>query len=153
MKIWQASDDWFHESNIQKAIKDYLKLSFGDPTKESDCLKKEKGPDLFYEEKAIPAFSLQVEVKGFPSDKYTNGMKQGQKKRTSPKLQAKHWFAEALLSLIRAKEKDAGLLAAMGIPKMAVYERLWEETKGSMKVLGITCFWVSEDGTVTHSGH
>ena len=44
---------------------------------------------------------LLVEVKGWPSTTYAKGERAGQPKPTQPTLQATHWFAEGLTTLIR----------------------------------------------------
>ncbi len=41
-----------------------------------------------------------IEVKGYPTTVHTKGKDKGKPKPTNPKLQAKHWFSEALLSSI-----------------------------------------------------
>lgn len=86
--------------------------------------KKERGHDI---ESIKDGKKVIMEVKGYSSDKYVSGPKKGKKKRTDPKLQAKHWFGEALLSLLIAKSKNPSYKIAVGLTKFRVYEKLLED--------------------------
>jgi hypothetical protein len=74
------------------------------------------------------------------------GIKKGDPKPTDPRLQAKHWFAELLLSLLIQKSKGPATLLAMGLPKFETYQRLLNKTEH--KKLGFTCFIVDQDGNI-----
>lgn len=148
MNNWKPEDDWFHESNVQALVKNYLKSKLGTPTKEANCLKKERGPDLLFSKNGI---DLQIEIKGYPSDKYARGPKIGKKKPTPPKTQAKHWFAQVMRDVIIAKGKNPNLQIAIGLPQYEVYETLWKYSLWATKKLGIKCYWVSEKGNVSIS--
>lgn len=148
MNNWKPEDDWFHESNVQALVKNHLKHEFGTPTKEANCLKLKKGPDLLFSKNGI---DLQIEIKGYPSDKYVRGEKFGEKKKTSPKTQAKHWFAQVLRDVIIAKGKNQKLEIAIGLPKYEVYETLWKYSLWATKKLCLKCYWVSEKGSVSIS--
>jgi hypothetical protein len=67
--------------------------------------KRERGIDLLLER---DGGRLAIEVKGFPGTVYARGPKKGEAKPTQPALQAKHWFAEALLSAIQCKSRNPG---------------------------------------------
>ncbi|MDO8754230.1 MAG: hypothetical protein Q7J80_10090, partial [Anaerolineales bacterium] len=89
-----------------------------------------------------------IEVKGYPSDKYMDGEKRGQSKKTLPTLQAQHWFSVALISAIRRKNKSPNSSVAIGLPEFQKYQRLIEETKWAFEKLEIQIFIVKPSGEV-----
>ena len=144
MSEWDRTKDWFWEGNIQQKIIDFLEnkegfkiIRFCDP--------KTKGPDILAERHGI---LRQIEVKGYPSDKYATGPNEGQKKPTNPRLQAKHWFGEALLTLLIAKSNNTGLEISLGLPKKQRYIDLLNNTSWVRKMMGISCYMVDETGNV-----
>ena len=60
--LWKPQDDWYHESNIQERIKDYLTMHWGKPVHASDANTKERGPDLLFQNHQL---RLRVEIKRF----------------------------------------------------------------------------------------
>ncbi|MBA7622762.1 hypothetical protein ES703_30148 [subsurface metagenome] len=110
--------------------------------------KRARGPDIIGEKDSQ---RIIVEVKGYPSDKYVKdnpkrGIKKGDPKPTDPRLQAKHWVAELLLSLLIQKSKGPAALLAMGLPKFETYQRLLDRI--GYKKLGFACFIADKDGNV-----
>jgi hypothetical protein len=71
-----------------------------------------------------------------------------QKKPTNPILQAKHWFAEALYDLIRAKSARPELEIALGFPRFERYVKLLREVEWFREKAGLLCYLVSENGEV-----
>lgn len=146
MKIeWNYEDEWFEETNISRKIRDFLVQHGYEITKFCED-KKERGHDI---ESIKEGKKIIMEVKGYPSDKYVSGPKKGKKKRTDPKLQAKHWFGEALLSLLMPKSKNPESKIIIGLPKFKVYERLLEKVKFVMEKLEFGYVLVDENGDVT----
>lgn len=145
MKIgWRYEDEWFEETNVSIKIKEFLE------SKDYDILKfsfdkTEKGHDI---EATKEGEHFILEVKGYPSDKYVSGPNKGLKKRTNPKLQAEHWFAEALLSLVIAKSKELKCHICMGLPDMLKYRELINKSKILQERLSISYFLVEENGKV-----
>jgi len=144
-KIWEPEDDWFYESRIQLVIKESLISDGWNLLKESVTSLRETGPDLFMEKNSE---KLRIEVKGWPSNNYVKGKNKGQKKKTNPAIQARHWFGEALLTLILAKCIDPKLKIAMGLPIKKTYETKWKEIEWLRDKLGLEVYWVSEQGIV-----
>jgi hypothetical protein len=68
--------------------------------------------------------------------------------RSQPALQAKHWFAEALLGAVRTKGATEHYDVALTFPEMPRYRALLAETEWAIRRLGIVVFFVREDGTV-----
>lgn len=146
LRNWSYEDEWFEETNVSTKIKEFLEKS-GYKIIKFNADKMARGPDIVGEKDSQ---RIIVEVKGYPSDKYVKdnpkrGIKKGDLKPTDPKLQAKHWVAELLLSLLIQKSKDPATLA-MGLPKSETYQRLLDKIE--YKKLGFICFIVDENGNV-----
>ena len=141
---WSYEKEWFEEGNVSRKIKEFLEDN-GYTILKFNIDKRARGHDI---EAIKNGEKLIVEVKGFPSDRYVKGKKKGQPKRTHPNLQAKHWFAEALLSLIIAKSENPKIKIAIGLPNFKKYRELIDKTGYFRKIFGLTCYWVNEDGTV-----
>lgn len=92
---------------------------------------------------------MVVEVKGYPSDKYVNGKNKGKKKRTYPKLQAKHWFSEAMFHVLNEKCKDwENVSIAIGLPRFPKYEEMISNIKDLNEKIGIIYYLVNSDGEI-----
>lgn len=91
---------------------------------------------------------LIVEVKGYPSKTYERGPRKGQPKRTNPATQARHWFAEALLTALLRQAANRQHHVAIAFPEFAVYTKLLTRVTESLKLLGLIVLLVQESGTV-----
>jgi len=120
---------------------------WGEPVQEADANTREHGADLIFQKDSR---RLRIEVKGYPSDKYMHGAKQGQPKRTKPTTQARHWFAEAFFGLAKAMSKDQALDFALGLPKIEPFPKLWAEIKWVASKMNLGCYFVSENGEVKY---
>jgi hypothetical protein len=107
---WKPQNDWFHESNVQRRIKNGPARRWGTPIAEANAIIKNQGPDLLFQDGSR---RLRIEVKGFPSRKYVSGKRMGKTKKAIPSTQAPHRFGEALTGLIKAKSKDPKLSIAL----------------------------------------
>jgi Holliday junction resolvase-like predicted endonuclease len=122
---WSYENEWFEETNVARKIVAWLEkkgwtiLRFNED-------KRQRGPDIVAVKEGR---KMIIEVKGYPSDKYVRGEKKGQKKPTPPNLQAKHWFAEAILTIIREKHREPSSTVAIGLPRKSVYLKLISEVK------------------------
>ncbi|MBD3181424.1 hypothetical protein GF312_03975 [Candidatus Poribacteria bacterium] len=141
---WTYESEWFEKTNVSLKIKDYL-VNGGYTITKFNVAKTEKGHDI---EAKKDGKKLIIEVKGFPSDKYVRGRNKGKKKPTNPRLQAKHWIAEALFSLIQAKNKKPDAIIAFAFPKFDRYTNLVNSIRDIMKILDLRCFFVSKNGNV-----
>jgi len=146
---WDRSLDWFWEGNVQERIIDYmLNVEKFEILIKSNTFKKTRGPDILARKDDL---LRQVSVKGYPSDKYTTdfpGGKKGEKKKTRPATQARHWFSEALLELILAKSDREHLEIALGFPKFQTYLSLLNKIKFFREKIGLYCYLVSQNGQV-----
>ena len=99
-----------------------------------------------------------MEVKGYPlSGKYANPNRAGEKKRTKASLQAAHWFAEALSTLLARRQlvetyavDQSAPLPALAFPVEKVYRDRVEAVEWALEKLGVKVFWVLENGRVTY---
>jgi len=64
-------------------------------------------------------------------------------------LQAKHWFSEALLSLLLAKcEAWDEVIIAMGLPRFPKYKELITRIAPLKEKIGIRCYFVDVSGKI-----
>ncbi len=137
--------DWFWEGHIQGRLRDHLVARGWQLLRESDCLSRERGIDLLLERGGE---KLAVEVKGFPSTTYRRGPMKGQPKPTQPTLQAKHWFAEALLAAILVQSKHPTYAVAIAFPNIRRYRCLIDSTRNALTRVGLGVFLVEDGGAV-----
>lgn len=146
---WKYEDEWFEETNVATKIKAFL-IGQGYTIQRFNDDKKAKGHDLV----AIrDGKKLIVEVKGFPSDKYVNGKNKGQKKRTHPNLQSKHWFSEALTALLIVKSLDWQVTIAIGLPYHNKYLETIDKLRAINEKIGIIYFIVNKNDKVDLIDH
>lgn len=138
-------DEWHWEGNVQAALVTYLALEGWEVVRVADTDSGEQGHDVHARRDGI---RLLAEVKGYPSERYVRGPKRGQRKPTSPNLQARHWFANALLTghLTRGAEPNARV--ALVFPDFVTYRRLAERTRDPLGGAGIEVWFVHPDATV-----
>jgi hypothetical protein len=136
--------DWAWEGNVQSRFVTRLAATGWLITRVADTARRERGVDIVAQRDGQ---QLLVEVKGWPSTTYARGEMAGRPKPTQPTLQAAHWFAEVLMSLIRRGAKP-GQTLAMGLPDMPRYRTLLGEAGWALERLDITIYLVTPDGTV-----
>lgn len=141
MKSWKKSDDWFWEGNIQNRLAAFLREQ-GFTVSETDTLSKKAGVDILAHRLTE---QMLVEVKGWPSDKYMDGPKSGERKKTNPSVQAGHWFSEAVVTLIKRKSKYPNHILALALPDFPRYQDLIMESRWALQRLAIRVFLVSEN--------
>jgi len=142
--MWKKSDDWFWEGNIQEKLAKHFENQ-GYKVTVANTLAKSRGIDILAQKDTD---EILIEVKGYPSDKYVDGINQGQAKKTPSTLQAHHWFSDAFFSVVRRKHKSQKSSVAIGLPASPRYLRLIEEAKWALEKLGIRIFIVTSTGEV-----
>lgn len=138
--------EWYWEGNVQATVRRYLESEGWMIVSEANSATKEAGDDICA---ARNGRTLVVEVKGYPSAGYADPRRVGEVKPTNPTSQAKHWFAEALLRSLRTIGTRRDVLVMMAFPAKPRYQSLLIETGLVLKRLGITVFFVQDDGSVT----
>jgi len=139
-----TASEWAWEGNIQSCIATHLAATGWSIIRVADTAQRERGVDIIAEQDGR---RLLVEVKGWPSNTYARGEHAGQPKPTQPTLQATHWFAEGLATLIR-RGAEPGSRLALGLPDMPRYRTLLSEAGWALDRLDITIFLVHAEGTV-----
>lgn len=114
----------------------------------ADTATKEAGIDVLAE-RAVNR--LAVEVKGYPSERYASGKRRGERKPTRPPVQARHWYAGALLTTMLTRGSHPDWTLALALPDFPTYRSLLERTASSLRALDVDIYLVSEDGRVTRS--
>jgi hypothetical protein len=137
--------DWFWEDRVQDAVARHLAGAGWTIERQADTSRRERGVDILARKRRQ---KLAVEVKGFPSTTYARGPKVGQPKPTAPTLQARHWFAEALLTSLLTKAAHADHEVALALPDMPRFRQLLEATSWALEHLYVGVYIVGEDGTV-----
>jgi hypothetical protein len=137
--------DWFWEGHVQDVIVAHLRRESWTITAESNTAIRAQGYDIAATKGAR---HLVVEVKGYPSTGYRDPRRAGEVKRTAPTLQAKHWFADALLKMVRLRGSHPELELAMAFPDAPRYRSLAEETRTPLRLLRISLYFALPDGRV-----
>ena len=145
---WNKEDDWFWEGNIQLLISKYLTNTGYKEVKIVDTSSKDKGPDITAEKDGT---NWVIEVKGYPSNKYvqdTDRYTKGESKKTNPSTQARHWFSEALTSILLTKSEDPAKEIGLGFPRKDVYINYLNRMSYIRGKLDIYALLVDESGKV-----
>jgi Holliday junction resolvase-like predicted endonuclease len=139
-----TAEEWTWEGNVQSRIVTHLAKTGWNIIAVANTAQRERGVDIIAERDGQ---RMLVEVKGWPSAMYARGERAGQPKPTQPTLQASHWFAELLTSLIR-RGAEHGSRLAMGLPDMPRYRTLLGEAAWALERLDITVYLVTAEGAV-----
>jgi Holliday junction resolvase-like predicted endonuclease len=91
---------------------------------------------------------LAVEVKGYPGKRYADPRRADQIKPTSPSVQARHWYAQAVLKAILTRNDHPHYVVAIALPDAPTYRSLHQRTLGSLQLLDITTFLIAGNGQV-----
>lgn len=141
-----APDAWPWEGAVQRRLREFLEANGWNVVHEADTARHEPGADL---DARMLGRLLLVEVKGYPSKAYRDPRRAGEKKRTNPKLQAHHWFAQAVLKALEMGD-GLGVETAIGLPDDpdGRYEELVESVEVSLHALGIGVYMVPREKPV-----
>jgi hypothetical protein len=137
--------DWFWEGNVQQAAVKYLRANGWFIEATADTASRARGVDILASKDGR---RLAVEVKGFPATTYARGPKAGQPKPTAPTLQARHWFAEAVLTTLLTRARRTDHETAIALPDMPRFRELLHDVEWALDRLNIGVYLISEDGAV-----
>lgn len=137
------TEEWSWEGNVQAAVVRLLAGDRWDIVRVADTASRQHGHDIVA---AKAGMEMLVEVKGFPSTRYVRGPKAGQPKPTSPNLQARHWYANALLSGVLMRSEHPNARVVLAFPRFTTYENLARRTAGTLRANGIEIWLVDEVG-------
>lgn len=139
-------DDWFWEGNVQAVVARHLAGRGAALRSVVDTATRARGTDIVA---VLDGRVLHIEVKGWPSTTYADPRRAGEVKRTQPSLQAKHWYADAVLSALRLRTKHPDDRVVIAFPDMTRYRNLASETTAPLHKVGIETWFVTESGEVT----
>lgn len=140
-----ATDEWFWEGNVVDTVCIYLQKEGWQVFSRADTLSKKQGVDIHCKRTGD---TLLIEVKGYPSTRFRDPRRAAEQKRTKPTVQAKHWYAAAILSAIRLQSKHPDACIALAFPDYPRYRALIADTQPALVKLDISVFLVSEAGEV-----
>jgi len=140
-----AMDDPRWEGNVQAALVRHLVDRGWSIISVADTASQERGVDVVAERAGR---RMLIEVKGWPSTTYVRGDRAGQPKPTAPTVQAKHWFAEVLLAVLRLRERYPKCTVAIALPDVPRYRTLLSEVQSALTELVIVALLVQDGGSV-----
>lgn len=140
-----ATTEWWWEGNVQAAVVRHLAAEGWDIHRVADTSSRERGVDI---DAVRGGERLLAEVKGYPSDTYLRGPKEGTRKPTGAALQARHYFAGALLSGLLMRGDHASARVVLALPAVETYRTLAARTSAPLTQARVELWLVSEGGTV-----
>ena len=143
------ASEWHTEENTQRLLVEWLAGEGWIIVRTAKTATREHGVDVVAERDGQ---RLGVEVKGYPSRFYVTGPNRGQVKTSTPKDQAKKWYAYALVPAMRLRAREPESLSVMCFPDFPVYRELYADTAAALRAAGIEVWVVSEDGGVVRMG-
>lgn len=139
-----VAEDRSREGNVQSRVVAYLAGTGWTIVSVADTARRDHGIDVVAEQDGV---QLMVGAKGWPSTTYARGKRAGQLKPTQPNLQATHWFAEGLATLIRRGAEPNSRLA-LALPDMPRYRSLRAEAGWALRRLNMIVYLVEAAGSV-----
>jgi Holliday junction resolvase-like predicted endonuclease len=143
------ASEWHTEANTQRLLVEWLAGEGWTIVRTANTATREHGIDVVAERDGQ---RLGIEVKGYPSRFYVTGPKKGQLKTSTPKEQAKKWYAHALVPAMRLRTREPDARSVMCFPDFHVYRELYADTALSLRAAAIDVWVVSQDGEVVRLG-
>jgi len=129
-KMEQVYRPWYWEGNVQSVLVDWLVAHGFAIRSVADTAARSQGKDIV----AIDSDGkeLWVTVKGYPEK--------------SSHTQARHWFSDALMSLILYRDENSTVSLALALPDSFVtYLNLATRIDWFRRALPLEIYWISED--------
>ena len=143
------ASEWHTEENTQRLLVEWLAGEGWTIVRTASTATREPGIDVVAERDGQ---RLGIEVKGYPSRFYVTGPNRGQVKTSTPKEQAKKWYAHALVPAMRLRTREPHSLSVICFPDFPVYRELYADTALSLHSAAIDVWVVSQDGVVERLG-
>ncbi|NLT54422.1 MAG: YraN family protein [Actinomycetales bacterium] len=141
-----GDDVWCREANVQAAVVDHLRARGWRVLSTADTERRERGIDVLATREAV---MVAIEVKGYPERRYADPARSHETKPTHPSNQARHWYAQAVLTAMVTRSERPDDQAVIALPDVRRYRDLYRRTRSSLDTCGISLWWVTRDGTVT----
>jgi hypothetical protein len=139
-------DDWPSETSVQGSVVAWLVSQGWRITRVADTKAREHGVDVTA---SRGKERFLVEVKGHPSERYATGERAGQRRKWDPNAQARTYFGDALLAVLRMRDANPGTAIGLALPAMRTFTGLIDQVEASLTALGTFVILVAEDGSVT----
>src|SRR5207248_1105760 len=131
------SAPWYWEGNVQATVARFLAAGGWTIESVADTASRQRGIDLVATKGDR---RLAVEVKGYPGTVYARGERAGQPKPTAPTTQARHWYAQALLTAVLTGDLDDPAEIALAFPDMPRFRELIGRSEWAIRRLGVRVF-------------
>ncbi|TML22106.1 MAG: hypothetical protein E6G35_16360 [Actinobacteria bacterium] len=142
----ESSEDDHSEAAVQARLVAHLAGEGWRIHRVADTASREQGIDVLA---SRGTRTLAIEVKGFPSRSYADPRKAEQVKPTNPAVQARHWYAAAMLQAMLMRQQHPTYDIAVAFPDVPTYRTLHQRTRGSLADLRVATYFVAADGGVT----
>jgi hypothetical protein len=142
-------EEWSWEGNVQAAAIAWLSARGWRIRRVADTGSREHGTDVVAERAGRV---LHAEVKGWPSNRYVDPRRATEPKRTNPSVQARVWFADALMHALRLRDTHTGDAVAIVLPDTGTYRGLASTIAASVDRAEVAVLFVDEAGDVTTAG-
>jgi hypothetical protein len=133
------SHDWFWEGNVSRMVARHLERQgwrVGLGTEAIDLVAEQGGR------------VLMLEVRGFPSNVYTQGPKAGMPKPARSSTQVRQWYADALLTVMLLRHARPDVEIALVLAAHRTYRSLVAQTERSLRLLCVGVLLVGPSGDV-----
>jgi hypothetical protein len=141
-----AVEDDHTEAAVQARLVAYLVRRGWRVHRVADTASREQGVDIVANDGRR---TWAIEVKGYPSHRYADPRREDQIKPTNPSVQARHWYAAAVLKAILTRDEHPEYQIAIAFPDMPTYRSLHRRTRRSLNDLTMVTFFIAPDGDVT----
>lgn len=131
----ENSRPWFWEGNVQEVIVNYLTTQRYAIQSTADTATRQRGVDIVAEREGQ---RLWVSVKGYPVGTA----------RTSPSLQASHWFKQVVFDVLAYRGSDKDVAIGVGLPDYRRYRDMSQKIDWFKPIGKFSYFWVRADGGV-----
>lgn len=126
---------WYWEGHVQHRLVEHLVREGYRILRSANTASRERGVDI---EAESDGQLLWISVKGFPT--------------SSRHVQARHWFAGAVLDLVLYRERRKDVNLALGLPAgFKTYEKLAGRVTWLRASTPFLIFWVDDRGRVTRA--
>lgn len=136
------------EEDVQADVVRHLTHSGWTIVRPANAATKERGIDIVA---TRGERTVAVEVKGYPGRGYADPARAGETKPTSPSTQARHWYAQTVLTALLTRDEHPQWDAVIAVPEANTYTSLGARTEQNLATVGIQLWRVRADGEVVSS--
>jgi Holliday junction resolvase-like predicted endonuclease len=135
------------EAVVQAELIAHLQATGWTILRQANTASKEQGIDVVAVKDGT---TVACEVKGYPSRSYVDPRRAAEVKPTSPSVQARHWFAGAILASMLTRNDHPDYRVVIVVPDAGTYQALYARTRDGLLLAGVEVWFVAKDGSVVH---